>query len=71
MLWWDDIAKGLAKQSQQTEQSETKTKKEQSADTSTRPCKKILFLLSFFNLNLSKNCFSNVYKKLVNTDKIR
>ena len=35
MLWWDDVAKGLAKQSQQTEQSDAETKKEQSADTST------------------------------------
>ncbi|MCX8578916.1 hypothetical protein J3U35_05625, partial [Gilliamella sp. B2717] len=35
MLWWDDVAKGLAKQKQQTEQSEAETKKEQSADTST------------------------------------
>ncbi|MCX8579134.1 peptidoglycan-binding protein, partial [Gilliamella sp. B2717] len=39
MLWWDDVAKGLAKQSkqsQQTEQSDTETKKEQSADTSSK-----------------------------------
>ena len=35
MLWWDDVAKGLAKQSQQTEQSDAETKKEQSADTTT------------------------------------
>ncbi|MFQ1006533.1 peptidoglycan-binding domain-containing protein, partial [Gilliamella sp. CG22] len=35
MLWWDDVTKGLAKQSQQTEQSDAETKKEQSADTST------------------------------------
>ncbi|MCX8701372.1 hypothetical protein J3U11_09835 [Gilliamella sp. B2840] len=35
MLWWDDVAKGLAKQSQQTERSDAETKKEQSADTTT------------------------------------
>ena len=35
MLWWDDVAKGLAKQSQQTEQSDAETQKEQLADIST------------------------------------
>ena len=36
MLWWDDVAKGLAKQKQQTEQSDAETKKEQSADASSK-----------------------------------
>ena len=36
MLWWDDAAKGLAKQSQQTKQSDAETKKEQSADASSK-----------------------------------
>ncbi|MFQ0973671.1 peptidoglycan-binding domain-containing protein, partial [Gilliamella sp. CG35] len=36
MLWWDDVTKGLAKQSQQTEQSDAETKKEQSADASSK-----------------------------------
>ncbi|MCX8692577.1 hypothetical protein J3U21_10470 [Gilliamella sp. B2776] len=31
MLWWDDVAKGLAKQKQQTQQSDTETEKSQTS----------------------------------------
>ena len=35
MLWWDDVVEGLAKQSQQTEQSDTETEKSQTSPPST------------------------------------
>ncbi|MCX8728739.1 hypothetical protein [Gilliamella sp. B2838] len=34
MLWWDDVVEGLAKQSQETEQSDTETEKDKTEDSS-------------------------------------
>ena len=34
MLWWEDVVEGLAKQSQQTEQSDTETEKDKTEDSS-------------------------------------